>query len=266
MGRETKPGAGYWRRQGWALLPFGIWGAYIAFFALHIFVRSYADEFFPWRSPQAVDRSFTGTNPSLWLQSHLAGKSFALDRAATGAHLSWFAFPFLVALVITVCRRELLVKYFCWLTVAWFACDALFFLLPTRPPWMVDDSVQRLLLSRGWVDYAGVDTNPVAAFPSLHVCIPSVIGLFVWVNWRRGRWLAWTSWVYAGFIGFSVVYLGEHWVIDVVGGTAMAAIVAYALSHVRKVPAFAESRATDEPMHRPGSGGVLRKFDDGEAA
>ena len=213
---------GYWSRQWRALVPFAIWAAYLAFFALHIVVRSFGDEFMQWRSPEGVDRALTGSNPSLWLQEHLYGNFAALDRVTTGAHLAWFAFPFIVGLGITVRQRTLLVSYFCWLTVTWFVCDALFFLFPATPPWMVDGEVTRVLFTRGWVDYASVDTNPVAAFPSLHASVPFVIGLFLWTRWREARWLAWTSWGFGLLVGFSVIYLGEHWLVDVVAGYAVA--------------------------------------------
>lgn len=222
MGGQPSNSPGYWQRQWRALLPFGIWTVYAGFFALHIVVRSYGDNFLPWRSPEGFDHALTGTDPSLWLQHHLYGKSFALDRLTTGAHLAWYAFPFLIGAVITVRRRRILVPYLTWLTAAWFISDAIFYMVPTTPPWMVDGGVTRVLFTRGWVDYAGVDTNPVAAFPSLHAAIPVVIGLFLWTNWREARFLTWLSWGYGMLVGFSVIYLGEHWLVDVLGGYAVA--------------------------------------------
>lgn len=234
----------YWRRQGRALIPFGIWAAYGAFFALHVLFRSVGDEVFPWRSLERIDHLITGTDPSWWLQRHLYGRgSLVLDKIATGAHLSWFGFPIVVGLAITVCRRDLLPLYLCWLTVTWFACDALFLAFPVTPPWMADHDVVRILFTRGWIHYVDYDSNPVAAFPSLHACVPTMIGLFVWTRWRGVRWLAWASWAYAAVIGFSVVYLGEHWLFDVVGGYAMAVVIALSLIRLESLWVARRSRA-----------------------
>ena len=216
----------YRERQLRAAAPFVAWAVYGTFFALHVVVRATGDELMPWRSVERLDFLLTGGNPSLWLQDRLyTDRLSLLDRVTTGAHLAWFAFPIVVGLAITVLRRDLLVRYLGWLTVTWFVCDLFFLVLPVRPPWMADAEVTRVLFTRGWVEYASRDSNPVAAFPSLHVCIPAVIGLFLWRSWPKARWLAWASFVYAALVGFSVIYLGEHWLVDVLAGLGVAWVI-----------------------------------------
>lgn len=243
------PRPSYLRRQWLAVEPLAIWAAYLALFALHIIVRSYGDAMLPARSPQGIDQALTGTDPSRWLQHHLYGRILVLDKVATGAHLAWYAFPFLIGAIITIRRRDLLVPYLAWLTAMWFVCDGIFYLAPARPPWMVDGEVTRMLFTRGWVDYAGVDTNPVAAFPSLHAGIPLVIGLFLWARWREARVLRLISVAYAALVGFAVVYLGEHWLIDVLGGYAVACAVWGTLGRRRALRRFRLSNLS-QPARR----------------
>jgi hypothetical protein len=84
-----------------------------------------------------------------------------------------------------------------------------------------------VLAERAFVTYTQLDDNPFAAFPSLHAGFPLVIGLFFLLRCGRTRRLGWVAVGFAVAIGFDVVYLGEHWVIDVVGGYALAGGVAW---------------------------------------
>jgi membrane-associated phospholipid phosphatase len=216
----------YRQRQLRAAAPFIAWGIYLALFSLHVSLRAIGDEIFPWHSVGGWDRALTGQSPPLWLQERLYGDQLGLvDRVATGAHIIWFACPFLVGAAITVWRRDLLVRFLCWLTATWFTYDTFSLAFPARPPWMADGEVVRVLFTRGWVQYVAADTNPVAAFPSLHVGIPAVIGLFLLVHWPRARWLGYANLAYALLVGFSVIYLGEHWLVDVLAGLGVAWVI-----------------------------------------
>jgi membrane-associated phospholipid phosphatase len=80
---------------------------------------------------------------------------------------------------------------------------------------------------------AAVGQNDVAAMPSLHMAITVVIALFAWHCNRR---LGALGLLYAAGMGFTLVYLGEHYVADVLAGVAFAAgswFVALRLWHRR---------------------------------
>jgi len=62
-------------------------------------------------------------------------------------------------------------------------------------------------------------TDPAAAFPSLHAAYPLLAALALWPVTRRGAALA-LAWTLA--VWFSVVYLGQHYVTDIIGGIAFA--------------------------------------------
>ena len=60
-----------------------------------------------------------------------------------------------------------------------------------------------------------------AAFPSLHAAYPLLAALALWPVARRGAVAAAFAW--SGMVWFSVVYLGQHYVTDVLGGIVFAA-------------------------------------------
>lgn len=213
-------------RLGIAAVPLLLWTAYTLVFVGHVAFRAVGDDVFTWRSLAATESPILGMSASAWLQTR-GLESYVLDRLATGLHLVWFAFPIIVGVALTVWRRGRLLEYFGWLTVCWYVADLGFLALPVIPPWMDDPGLRRVLLDRGWIEYAALDSNPVAAFPSLHASIPLAVGLFLWFRVPGARWAAVASGVIAFLTGAAVVYLGEHWVLDVVAGWALAGLVAW---------------------------------------
>ncbi|QLG49727.1 phosphatase PAP2 family protein [Natrinema halophilum] len=74
---------------------------------------------------------------------------------------------------------------------------------------------------------AAVSAN-TNVFPSLHTSLAVVVLLFAWRSRKEyPRWLVISSFVVTGIV-FSTMYLGIHWLIDVVAGIALAAFSVYA--------------------------------------
>src|SRR5205823_1071596 len=92
---------------------------------------------------------------------------------------------------------------------------------------------------------AAVGQNDVAAMPSLHMAITVVIAMFAW---SRDRRLGLLGAVYAAAMGFSLVYLGEHYVTDVLAGVAFAAGSWVAALHLWRKGFVSET--TEEPIGR----------------
>jgi membrane-associated phospholipid phosphatase len=69
---------------------------------------------------------------------------------------------------------------------------------------------------------AAVAPNNVAAVPSLHAAFPLIACVFLIVafGWKRAGWTA----IYPLTMWFGVVYLGEHYVFDVILGIGYALI------------------------------------------
>jgi membrane-associated phospholipid phosphatase len=68
--------------------------------------------------------------------------------------------------------------------------------------------------------YNRLDPDVAAAFPSLHAAYPLLAALALWPVARRG---AVAAFAWSGMVWFSVVYLGQHYVTDVLGGIVFAA-------------------------------------------
>ncbi len=183
-----------------------------------------------------IDRTlFFGHEPTQWLQAHLFSpvQMRPLDWLAVQTHWSYFLLPHAGAMAVYLWRRPLFGRYVALVLGTFYAGLAVYFLLPTAPPWLAADRGLLPGVSRV-MDYAGgrVDTdsyhrlydalgvpNPVAAMPSLHMAVTFALFLF---TRRVNRWLAATMLVYVLLMGFSLVYLGEHYVTDVLAGILTA--------------------------------------------
>ncbi len=72
-----------------------------------------------------------------------------------------------------------------------------------------------------------LDTNPMAAMPSLHAAFPACCALAAVRAWRlKGA----TLWLYVAAMAFALVYLGEHYAVDVLAGVALAVVAWHAIT------------------------------------
>ena len=221
-----------WRRVVFIAGPSLIWAAYWALLLPYLQLRSYGDELLPWLDGAAIETAIFRFNAPEALQTALYPGNEWLDFAAFMLHMSWFFVPVFAAIAIMVFERTKLMEFCIWILCMAYVGNLLFFLFPLEPPWM-DAGVSRVLSERQFIQYARVDNNPVAAFPSFHAGIPLLITLFFLFRSERLKPLAWVSGAATLFISVAVVYLGEHWLIDVAGGWILASVTAWLLSHRR---------------------------------
>lgn len=217
---------------------FRLWALYVLGFTLFAHLRTLADETgVQFHTAYAVDLEktlFGGVVPTLWLQEHFyrAGSVGVVDALAVATHLSYFVVPHLFALLVWKLGYERFRRHTQELLVTAFAGLAVSFAIPTAPPWLAGQLgglpfVVRILedvgngadpdLYRQGYEIAG--TNPVAAMPSLHTALTVIVAV---TAWRLGRRVGAAAWLYAAAMGFSLVYLGEHYAVDVLAGVATA--------------------------------------------
>lgn len=202
-----------------------LWVAFSIFLMLHGVARGAGDEVFAPNDISGLDALF-GMQPAAWLQADLRPVVPWLDQVCFVAYTLWFVLPLTMAVAITRKAPQHLMAFFVWIAFLTLLTDVVFLLFPVTPPWKLD-GYTRILLERPLASYTSADNNEFAAFPSLHAGLPMLFAFFFWMHDRRSRKLAWFAGGYAAGVGFAVVYLGEHWVMDVLAGWAFAGVVAW---------------------------------------
>jgi membrane-associated phospholipid phosphatase len=225
---------------------FGLWAAYVVGFILFALLRTTADELgVPIQTEYAVDADralFGGAMPQEWLQRHLydAGVVSLLDRAVVFVIFSYFFVPHIVALVAWRRDRALFSRYCPAVLLTVYFGLVVSFLVPTAPPWLAhrftdDPPVSRVVADvLGWNPEnvrpeGGAGLNPVAAMPSLHLAVTTLIVIALW----RHRFLRLLAIGYAAAMAFALVYGGEHWVVDELAGAATACVAWLAVTRLR---------------------------------
>ncbi|MBA2246676.1 MAG: phosphatase PAP2 family protein [Chloroflexia bacterium] len=186
---------------------------------------------------------FGGRLPSSMLQNHFFDPTLIQPRdVALGlVHASFFVVPHGIAALTWFRRRDVYVRYQMATASCFSLSLAAFIVLPAAPPWMSDpDRVTRIthrivtqaIAGTGSGRSAGpgeafwFEPNAVAAMPSVHVAAAVLVFLALGSLSRRGRGI---GALYALAMSVAVVYLGEHFVLDVVAGW-LVALVAWRLA------------------------------------
>jgi membrane-associated phospholipid phosphatase len=184
--------------------------------------------------PIDFDRLVFGTAPTAALQRKLArpGRSTALDHALVYLHWAWFLQPHLAAAWILWRHPERFPRAATMLCAVFDVGLVGYIAIPTAPPWYAAEhgrirGTRRIMVEVGerrwgrlWPGlYGFLGGNPLAAMPSLHFGT-SVMAAHVLdeVGTVPGA----LGWAYASTLGFALVYLGEHYVIDLLAGLALA--------------------------------------------
>lgn len=220
------------RRVAWPV------GAYIAVWGAFNGLRALGDEV-PWSARTRdwvanLERAIAGGEPPGVTFQRWLGESGVLACIAAVVYLSYFVVPHLVGIVLLV-RDRTRFQWYLGATAVLFALGAVAFaLLPTAPPWMVTDGPDRvvhgLFGGEGDAGY-GFEPNPIASMPSIHMGITVMLAIIA-----RGRWRS-PAIAYASAMGVSLIFLGEHHVLDVLAG----ALIAWAACRIWTTPTARET-------------------------
>jgi membrane-associated phospholipid phosphatase len=155
-------------------------------------------------------------------------------------YLLFFALPLALAILVWKTRDKYYWRVVGSYLVLFFSGFLTFLLFPAAPPWMASDGhyiepitriSSNVWYSLGLHDfpsiYNHIAPNPVAAIPSLHSGVATLLSIFIFKLYGR-RW-GLLSLVYPILIIIGVVYEGEHYVFDVMVGIVYAAL-AYLLT------------------------------------
>jgi membrane-associated phospholipid phosphatase len=190
-----------------------------------------------------TDRAlFAGYDPNVWLQRHLyhADDVRWYDNVASVVYYTHFVFPAMALAIVWAISRVQWVRFMRRFASLLAVSCVMFVLIPTVPPWMASERYHRLapiaprssaMTSRGFSDLGfhhfvkgwqkALDWgNAVAAMPSLHAAFALFVPAF-FLPLIKPKWLKALVLVFPVMMLTSLVYLGEHWVIDGLVGWAL---------------------------------------------
>ena len=210
------------------------------------------------RYPIAADRVLgLGELPNVRLQRALSrpGEVTRLDRLLSFVHWAWFIEPHATLLFVQALHIDHFPRAARQMAATYDIGCLLYFALPTAPPWwaaengyieepverlgddvsgqVVEDlppRVRRIMIDVGegvWGSawerlYDSLGGNPWAAMPSLHFATSLMAALLLAeIHPLAGAVGA----GYSAALGFALVYLGEHYLTDILAGAAVVALV-----------------------------------------
>ncbi len=229
------------------------WIPFVALFFAYELMRGYADKFgLPIHVTDIVSLERIvglGGLPTTLLQSLHQGPASSPDVLASISVIFYFLhfpLPLAIGFLLWIHQRRIYYDYVAALILLSMAAFITFLLLPVAPPWWAaqngfvtgvlhlrDTGFAGLSHFFGFGNYFysysvySISSNDVAAFPSLHAAYPFLAFLFARRAFGRTGWfmLAYTACVW-----FAIVYLGEHWVVDIIGGVVYAYAAYFAIT------------------------------------
>jgi membrane-associated phospholipid phosphatase len=193
--------------------------------------------------PIVADRVLgLGVLPTVRLQRAFSkpGNVNRFERFLAWCHWLWFLTPHATVAFVLLRRPDRFPKAAAHM-YAVFDLGAIFYwTIPTAPPWWAAKEgrieggaqvqVRRMMIEYGplfWGDlwkplYAFLGGNPLAAMPSLHFAT-SMMGAHLLSE--IGPVPGAIGWGYATALGLSLVYLGEHYLVDLIGGAALTVTI-----------------------------------------
>lgn len=177
---------------------------------------------------------FNGQYPTVMWQDRFFDRDHMhwYDYFLTGIHWSYFIIPHAVAIRVWYKNSSLFRHYLSAMTLLLSVGLCIYFLLPSNPPWMApepnnsaaDPVIVRVMASIGEELGGGLynasyrvigESNAIAAMPSIHMAITFLI---VFPAFYAGKRWGIAALVYSALMGIALVYLGEHYVVDVLIG------------------------------------------------
>ena len=207
------------------------------------------------RYPRVADRVLgLGEIPTVRLQHALSnrGEINRFERVLVWCHWVWFMVPHTSLAYILLRHPERFGSAAARMYAVFDTGAVFYWTIPTAPPWWVsarglspaarglappgDVAVRRMMVEYGpefWGDrweqlYDVLGGNPLAAMPSLHFATSLMAAhLLSEVGPLAGA----VGWSYAAVLGLALVYLGEHYVVDLLAGAALQKAVRSAAPH-----------------------------------
>jgi membrane-associated phospholipid phosphatase len=175
-----------------------------------------------------------GVPPTVRLQRRLgrAGRVGPLEYGLSAVHWSWFVVPHGTLAYLLLRHRGTYPRSAVLMAACFDLGCVVYWAVPTAPPWYAAEQgriapVRRIMAEAGervwgrlWQPlYHSLQGNPFAAMPSLHFGTSVMVARLLS---QVGRGHAAAGWAYALTLGFGLLYLGEHYLVDLAAGLALA--------------------------------------------
>ena len=221
------------------------WGPFLILFFAYEAMRGFASKtgFAP-HDLSGLERAvFGGSLPTLTLQHDFyhPGVVGPQDLVAMFFYFMHFPLPILVGFVFWLNSRGHYRRYIAALLLMSFIAFITYLFWPSAPPWyqvqgvykIIDRTVQVLWPNQYYVSgiYHSFNPNRFAAFPSLHAAFPALAAVYAW---RRYRPLSIVLILWSLAVLLSIVYLGEHYVVDALAGYVYVAVAAALVEGFRR--------------------------------
>lgn len=201
------------------------------------------------------EKLFTGHQSlSHAIQSQLyspAHVSF-LDRFLSVFYALHFVYFFMVGIFIWLKYRHDFWRYtYAYVLCSW-AAILFYFIAPTVPPWMASEQglitpvtniFMDVILSNIPGAVKALDTNPVAAMPSLHMTYPFLAFLICYYHNKK---YAIAPFIFFLIMTFAVIYLGAHYIGDLLAGLVIAVLSYYLFYHTMSPKHYSENVTATE--------------------
>ncbi|MDA4135697.1 MAG: phosphatase PAP2 family protein [Thaumarchaeota archaeon] len=204
----------------------------------------------------SLDKSLWGFNLTGWVQSTFA--SPLVTAIATVFYSMHFPLVVATCLIVWYAKRALFGRYVTVMVLTSYAALLTFVLVPTAPPWYTGvasnlyQSFSATVLPQGLTSFLSLaEVDKFAAFPSLHGAYAIIFSYFMIKIDRR---LALISIPITVGILFSTIYLGQHYLIDLIGGAAYALIPCLIAERFQiHIPGTQSSRRSGQAQDGKGS-------------
>lgn len=195
-----------------------------------------------------LERAIFGFLPGVALQGMFFNPNHIApwDIAAVIIDFLHFPLPLVVAFYFWLQDKKAYWKFIIALLVLSFSGFLTYLVYPAAPPWYAASKAHMIHIYKvvdfvvaqigwGW-DFSRIyhqlNPNQVAAMPSLHSAYPWLAFLAL-RNFNRK--VGYLFLIYPILVWLSVVYLGEHYVIDVIAGITYASVAYFVVYHRVKI-------------------------------
>ncbi len=201
------------------------------------------------RYPVRIDSMIgLGEIPTARLQDRFSrpGRVGRLERVLVWSHWMWFAVPHGAIAYVRLRRPSLFPSSAARMYAVFDLGAAIYWAVPTAPPWWAAENghieaeqaahIRRMMIEYGrrfWGKrwnalYDVLGGNPLAAMPSLHFATTLMAAHLLS---ETGPVAGAVAWIYTGALGTALVYLGEHYAVDLIAGAALTETVRFAAPH-----------------------------------